>query len=382
LNTLSRFNSLTMPTSASNMSRTSFHALRVQSISPETSEAVVVTLDVPENLRETFAFIQGQYLTLRQTIDGQDLRRSYSICAGVDEGKLRVGVRHVPGGVFSTWMNQSLRVGDTLQVMPPQGRFYAPLEPTQSRHHVGIAGGSGITPVLSILRTVLAREPLSRCTLIYGNRQLRSTMFKEALEDLKNQYLQRLALHYVFSDEPTDVDLSSGVLNREKIAAFLASVVPADSIDAVYVCGPYQMNDEAEWALREAGVAQERIHIERFGVAPTSVSAQREKLSRHDTQPHAVNAAQVVLVRDGMRHVLDYSAEQASVLDCASAAGLDVPFSCTSGVCGTCRAKVIEGEMRMTRNFALSDAEVAAGFVLACQAQPISARVVLSYDER
>ncbi len=364
------------------MSRTSFHALRVQSISPETSEAVVVTLDVPENLRETFAFIQGQYLTLRQTIDGQDLRRSYSICAGVDEGKLRVGVRHVPGGVFSTWMNQSLRVGDTLQVMPPQGRFYAPLEPTQSRHHVGIAGGSGITPVLSILRTVLAREPLSRCTLIYGNRQLRSTMFKEALEDLKNQYLQRLALHYVFSDEPTDVDLSSGVLNREKIAAFLASVVPADSIDAVYVCGPYQMNDEAEWALREAGVAQERIHIERFGVAPTSVSAQREKLSRHDTQPHAVNAAQVVLVRDGMRHVLDYSAEQASVLDCASAAGLDVPFSCTSGVCGTCRAKVIEGEMRMTRNFALSDAEVAAGFVLACQAQPISARVVLSYDER
>ena len=178
------------------------------------------------------------------------------------------------------------------------------------------------------------------------------------------------------------MDLSSGVLNREKIAAFLASVVPADSIDAVYVCGPYQMNDEAEWALREAGVAQERIHIERFGVAPTSVSAQREKLSRHDTQPHAVNAAQVVLVRDGMRHVLDYSAEHASVLDCASAAGLDVPFSCTSGVCGTCRAKVIEGEMRMTRNFALSDAEVAAGFVLACQAQPISARVVLSYDER
>jgi ring-1,2-phenylacetyl-CoA epoxidase subunit PaaE len=354
-----------------------FHDLKVRRIDPDTAEAVVVTFDVPEPLRETYAFTQGQYLTLRKTIDGQDLRRSYSICAGVDDGELRVGVRKVAGGVFSNWINASLQPGDTIAVMAPQGRFFVPLEPAARRHHVGIAGGSGITPILSILKTVLAREPLSRCTLVYGNRMLKSTMFKEELEDLKNRCMTRLVLHHVFSDEPTDAPLNMGLMNRDKIGEFLRAVLPPQGIDHVYVCGPYTMNDEAEAALLAAGVPEDRIHIERFGVAPQAGGA-----VVHQAQPGDAESARIVIVRDGLRREIEFQKDQPSILDAASAAGLEVPFSCTSGVCGTCRAKLVEGEVRMERNFALDKAEVAAGFVLTCQAHPVSERVVLSFDER
>jgi ring-1,2-phenylacetyl-CoA epoxidase subunit PaaE len=354
-----------------------FHDLTVRRIEPDTAEAVVVSFDVPEPLRETYAFTQGQYLTLRKDIEGQDLRRSYSICAAVDDGELRVGVRKVAGGVFSNWINERLKPGDTIAVMAPQGRFFVPLDAAARRHHVGIAGGSGITPILSILKTVLQREPHSRCSLIYGNRMLRSTMFKEELEDLKNRYLTRLALHHVFSDEPTDAPLNMGLMNRDKIGEFLSSVVPGSSIDHAYVCGPYTMNDEAEAALLAAGVAEDRIHIERFGVAPQAGGA-----VMHQAQPGDAEAAKIVIVRDGMRREIDFQKDQPSILDAASAAGLEVPFSCTSGVCGTCRAKLIEGEVRMERNFALDKAEVANGFVLTCQAHPLTERVVLSFDER
>ena len=248
-----------------------FHPLRVRAVQPDTAEAVVVTFEVPEDLRPVFGFTQGQYLTLRKEIDGQDLRRSYSICAGVDDGELRVGVRKVKGGAFSNWINEHLKPGDTISVMAPQGRFFVPIEPQARRHHVGIAGGSGITPILSIMKTVLAREPLSRFTLIYGNRQLRSTMFKEEIEDLKNRYMTRLSLQLVFSDEHTDVPINVGLMNREKIAEFLQGLVPPGSIDHVYICGPFQMNDEAEAALLEAGVPEERIHIERFGLAQSFI---------------------------------------------------------------------------------------------------------------
>ena len=359
------------------MSTPLFHDLTVRRIDPDTSEAVIVTFDVPPDLREVFGFTQGQYLTLRKTIDGEDLRRSYSICAGIDDGELRVGVRKVKGGQFSNWINQHLQPGDRIAVMAPQGRFFVPIEPDRRRHHVGIAGGSGITPILSIMKTVLAREPRSIFTLIYGNRALKSTMFKEELEDLKNAYLTRLALHHVFSDEPTDVPLNHGLTDRAKIGEFLASVVPAPSIDHVYVCGPYQMNDEAEAALLAAGVPEDRIHIERFGVAPQAGGA-----IVHQAQPGDAETATIVIVRDGLKREIQFHKEQPSILDAASGAGLEVPFSCTSGVCGTCRAKLIEGEVRMERNFALDQAEVANGFVLTCQAHPTTERVVLSFDER
>jgi ring-1,2-phenylacetyl-CoA epoxidase subunit PaaE len=356
-----------------------FHPLRVRAIEPDTQEAVVVSFEVPAELRETFGFTQGQYLTLRHEINGQDLRRSYSICAGVDDGELRVGVRKVKGGVFSNWINSDLRVGDSLQVMAPQGRFFVALVPDARRHHVGIAGGSGITPILSIMKTVLAREPQSQFTLIYGNRTLQSTMFKEEIEDLKNRYLTRLVLHHVFSDEPTDAPLNMGLMNQAKLAEFLTSVVPATSIAHAYVCGPYQMNDEAEAALLAAGLGESQIHIERFGVAPQAAGAGAVV---HEALPGDAEQAKVVIIRDGLRREIDFNKQQPSILDAASAAGLEVPFSCTSGVCGTCRAKLIEGQVRMQRNFALDKADVAAGFVLTCQAHPTTERVVLSFDER
>jgi len=357
-----------------------FHPLRVRAIQPDTSEAVIVSFDVPEDLRSVFGFTQGQYLTLRKEIEGQDMRRSYSICAGVDDGELRVGVRKVKGGVFSNWINAHLQPGDTISVMAPQGRFFVPLAPEEQRHHLGIAGGSGITPILSIMKTVLAREPASRFTLIYGNRLLKSTMFKEEIEDLKNRYLTRVVLHHVFSDEHTDAPISMGVLDREKIGDFLRTLVPAWRIDHAYVCGPFQMNDEAEAALRAAGVPESAIHIERFGVAQQS--AKQVGAVVHEARPGDAEQARIVIVRDGLRREIEFRRDQPSILDCASAAGLEVPYSCTSGVCGTCRAKVVEGDVRMERNFALDKDEVAAGFVLTCQAHPMTERVVLSFDER
>lgn len=367
-----------------------FHPLRVQAIEPDTAEAVIVSFAVPPALRATFGFTQGQYLTLRHTIDGQDLRRSYSVCEGVDDVELlnvlRVGVRKVRGGVFSNWIHAELKVGDTLQVMAPQGRFFVPIEPGARRHHLGIAGGSGITPILSILKTVLAREPKSRCTLIYGNRALASTMFKEELEDLKNRYLTRLVLHHVFSDEHTDAPLNHGLMNRAKLGEFLRTLVPAAAIDHAYICGPFQMNDEAEAALLAAGVAEDRVHIERFGVAlpaaGSSDAAAAVGAIVHEAQPGDAEQARVTIIRDGFSREILFRRDQPSILDCASAAGLEVPFSCTSGVCGTCRAKVIEGAVRMERNFALDKAEVAAGYVLTCQAHPLTERVVLSFDAR
>jgi len=377
-----------------------FHPLRVRRIEPDTAEAVIVTFEVPPELRDVFGFTQGQYLTLRREVAGQDLRRSYSICAGVDDGELRVGVRKVAGGVFSHWINESLRPGDSLHVMAPQGRFFVPIDARSHRQYLGIAGGSGITPILSIMKTVLGREPHARFTLLYGNRALRSTMFKEELEDLKNKYLARLVLHHVFSDERADAldgpqppegeaglgaarrpaALNHGVLNRDKIGEFLGTLVPARQIDHAFVCGPYQMNDEAEAALLAAGVPEDRIHIERFGIAPQAAQAVGAVI--HQAQPGDAELAKVTIIRDGMRREIEFRRDQPSILDCASAAGLEVPFSCTSGVCGTCRAKLIEGSVRMERNFALDKAEVAAGFVLTCQAHPTSERVVLSFDER
>lgn len=362
------------------MSSPLFHPLRVRRIEPDTAEAVIVTFEVPPGLREVFGFTQGQYLTLRRDVDGQDLRRSYSICAGVDDGELRVGVRQVNGGVFSNWINAHLKPGDTIQVMAPQGRFFVPIERDTKRHYLGLAGGSGITPILSIMKTVLGREPKSRFTLIYGNRALKSTMFKEEIEDLKNKYLTRLVLHHVFSDEATDAPINHGLMNRDKIAEFLRALVPAQGVDHAFVCGPYQMNDEAEAALLAAGVSEERIHIERFGIAPQA--GQPVGAVIHQAAPGDAELAKVTIIRDGLRREIEFRRDQPSILDCASAAGLEVPFSCTSGVCGTCRAKLIEGQVRMERNFALERKEVEAGFVLTCQAHPTTERVVLSFDER
>lgn len=359
---------------------TLFYPLQVRAVRPDTAEAAIVSFEVPEALGDRFAFTQGQYLTLRAEIGGRDLRRAYSICAGVDDGELRVGVRRVAAGVFSNWVNDHLKAGDRIQVMPPQGRFFVPIDPAARRHYLGIAGGSGITPILSIMKTVLARESGSRFTLLYGNRSVQSTMFKEEIEDLKNRYFTRLVLHHVLSVEDTQAPLNTGLMDRAKIAEFLQALVPAAQIDEAFVCGPYQMNDEAEAALRAAGVAAAHIHIERFGVLPAA--ARGAAAAAPAGRARDAQSARITVVRDGLRRSFAFGPRHASLLQAAGAAGLELPFSCTSGVCGTCRAKCLDGEVRMERNFALGAEEVAAGFVLACQCRPLGDSVVLSFDER
>jgi ring-1,2-phenylacetyl-CoA epoxidase subunit PaaE len=353
---------------------THFHTLRIATRRTEAEDAVVLGFDVPPELRAAFAFDAGQHLTLRHAIGGAEQRRTYSICSAVDDPRLQIGVRRVPGGAFSTWLHGALQPGQPVDVMPPQGRFSVKADPAARRHLLLIAGGAGITPILGILRTVLAAEPRSRCTLLYGNRTAGSTMFKDALLDLKNRHLSRLAIHPVFSREPVESPLNAGRIDAAKLALVLRTLVDPVDVDAVYVCGPHAMNDEADAALRAAGIAPERIHIERFGV-PDGAAAPLQ-------QPGDAPQAQVTIVRDGLSRVVPFNAEDGNVLAAAARAGMDVPYSCKSGVCGTCRARLKSGEVRMDRNFALEPADVAAGFILTCQAHPITDEVSVSFDER
>jgi ring-1,2-phenylacetyl-CoA epoxidase subunit PaaE len=357
---------------------THFHSLRVKSITPDTDEAVIVSFDVPAALQNDFQFTQGQHLTLRTHLNGKEERRSYSICSGVDDGELRIGVRHVSGGVMSSWINQSLKAGEQIDVLPPEGRFFVPVDASLARHYLGIAGGSGITPILAIMKTVLAREPLSRFTLIYANRRQSSTMFKEELEDLKNRYLTRLTLHTVFSQEHMDSPLNSGRLTQAKLGEFLGSLIKPQNLNHIFVCGPHGFNEEADAALLAAGVPTEHIHIERFGVPVDAAGVKAKPTVQAGDAPQAM----IQIIRDGLSREIEFRTEHGNVLDAAAAAGLEVPYSCKSGVCCTCRAKLMEGKVRMDRNFALEKHEVEAGFVLTCQAHPLTERVVISFDER
>ncbi|HSM21589.1 MAG TPA: 1,2-phenylacetyl-CoA epoxidase subunit PaaE [Rubrivivax sp.] len=354
------------------MSGLHFHPLRVAAVRPDGDDARVVSFDVPAGQAATFRFEPGQYLTLRALVDGTELRRSYSICAAPGEA-LRVGVRHVPGGAFSSWLHQTLRPGDVLDVMEPQGRFGAALA-QRPRHVLAVAGGSGITPVLSILKSLLASDPKAQATLLYGNRSAASRMFMIELYDLKNRHLTRLALHPVFSREVVDSPLNAGRLDAAKVATFLRLAGP---VDEAFVCGPHAMNDEVEAALLAAGVPPGRIHVERFGIPPTAADA-----TLHAAKEGDATTARITIVRDGLTREVAFQPSDESILAAAGRAGLDVPYSCRSGVCATCRAKLLEGRVRMDRNFALEQADLDAGFVLTCQAHPLTERVVVSFDDR
>ncbi len=355
------------------MSGLHFHPLRIREVRADTDDAMVLTFEVPAELSPIFCFQPGQYLTLRHPAHAGDLRRSYSICAAEGEA-LRVGVRRVDGGAFSNWLHAAVAPGQLMEVMEPQGRFGSALSARRTSHVLGIAGGSGITPILSIIKTVLARHDGSRVTLLYGNRHASSTMFKEELEDLKNRYLTRLVLHTVFSREQVDSPLNTGRLDAQKVTSFLRLI---GSVDEAFICGPHAMNDEAEAALLAAGIAPEHVHVERFGVPP-EVAA----MVSHAAQEGDAATARISIVRDGITREIGFVEADHNILAAASRAGLDVPFSCKSGVCATCRAKLIEGQVRMERNFALEKSEVAAGFILTCQAHPLTERVIVSFDDR
>ena len=351
-----------------------FHSLKIAEVRRETPDAVSLRFDLPSELRADYAFVPGQHLALRTRLDGEEVRRSYSICSGLDDGELRVAIKKVGGGRFSSWANDQLKAGDAIDVMTPDGRFTVPVDPAHAKHYVAFAAGSGITPILSLAKTLLRREPRSRFTLVYGNRRASTSMFQEALEDLKDRHLARFALFNVFSREEQEVALFNGRIDAAKVCAFLDALIPPASIDEAFVCGPASMIDEVEAALHAAGVAAGHVHVERFGT-PGAPSAQAEPA------PDAA-LARVTFVVDGLRRDVQFRREHGSLLEAGAAAGLDLPFSCKGGMCCTCRAKLLEGQVKMRKNFALEQADLDAGFVLTCQSYPLSERVLLSFDDR
>ncbi|QTL05518.1 phenylacetate-CoA oxygenase/reductase subunit PaaK [Aquabacter sp. L1I39] len=352
-----------------------FHALTVREVRRETPEAVSITFAVPDDLAADFAFAPGQYLTLRTTIDGEEVRRSYSICSGPDDGELRVAVKQVESGVFSGWVNANLAAGDTIDVMTPTGRFGLEGDPGNGRIHVAFAAGSGITPVLSIARGVLSREPDSRFYLFYGNRTTSDILFRTELEELKDRFLGRLSVFHVLSREEQDLPVLNGHLDGEKVRLLLTAMVPAAAVDHAFVCGPTAMIDELEGTLKDLGLPPEKVHVERF------VSAYGGKPRvKPVIVPEAAPAHVASLIVDGKRRDVPV-AEGEAILDAALRAGMDLPFACKGGMCSTCRAKVVEGSAEMDLNYSLEGWELEAGFILTCQAHPTSARVVIDFDQ-
>ncbi len=400
-----------------------FHPLSVKRVSPEAAGAMAITLAVPSELRGAFAFKPGQFLTLRAVVNGESVRRSYSICSSQQQfakaGEIEVGVKPVAHGVFSNWAVK-LQAGDVLDVMPPEGRFspravaLLPISigpstetPTQaaalpaSTHRVAFAAGSGITPVLSIIASTLQGEPGSRFTLVYANQKVNTIMFNEALQDLKDTYPARLTLIHVLSRQAQDVPLLGGRLDAARVAELLRVLLPVQHIDEAFICGPEGMIDATEAALLSAGLAKERIHTERFfaadppapqasGSRPVSANPVENSVTTNNIANYSFRTSEKALfdpqfalqvVLDGKTHTLAMNVDD-KVLDVALAAGLDLPYACRGGVCCTCRARVLQGEVEMIKNFTLEQWEIDKGFVLTCQARPLTAEVTVSFDER
>jgi ring-1,2-phenylacetyl-CoA epoxidase subunit PaaE len=351
-----------------------FHKLAVNDLRRESSDAVSMTFAIPEALADDYHFAPGQYLTLRTTMDGEEVRRSYSICSGPDDGELRIAVKKVDGGAFSSWAADELKSGDQLDVMTPTGRFGVVAASEGARTYVGFAAGSGITPILSIVKGVLAREPDSRFFLFYGNRSTSGMLFREALEELKDRFMQRLSVFHVISGEEQDLPILYGRLDGEKVRALLRSLVPASDVDHVFVCGPTGMSDDIETTCRDIGIAADRIHVERF-VSEFGGKPRPKAVIAVGAPPKAMAS----LIIDGKRREVPV-AEGEAVLDAALRAGMDLPFACKGGMCSTCRAKLVEGSAEMEVNYSLEPWELKAGFILTCQARPTSERVVVDYD--
>lgn len=355
-----------------------FHPLEVTEIRKETRDAVVVTLRPRAEDEALFQFTQGQYLTFRRDFDGIELRRSYSICAGRDEGILQVGIKRVDGGAFSTWANEGLVPGARIDAMPPMGAFHTPLEAAASRHYLGFAGGSGITPLLSIIKTVLAREPKSRFTLVYANRQVSTIMFREELEDLKNLYLGRLTVLHVLESEAQEIDLFTGRVDAEKCKALFEHWIDIASVATAFICGPEPMMLAIAASLREHGLADGQIKFELFASGQPGL-AKKRAASANAAEAGAACEATVTL--DGTTRSFAMPKQGQSVLEAALAQSLDAPYACKAGVCSTCRAKVLEGEVEMLTNHALEDYEVRQGYVLTCQCYPLTDKLVVSFDQ-
>ncbi|MEO6224305.1 MAG: 2Fe-2S iron-sulfur cluster-binding protein [Sphingomicrobium sp.] len=352
-----------------------FHALRIAEVVPETADASSIRFEVPEALRERFAFRAGQHLTLRATLGGEEVRRNYSLCTAPGDGDWMVTVKRIGGGLFSNWVGDRLKAGDSIDVMPPHGSFTTDFEGSRRRHLVGIAGGSGITPVMSLIRTLLSEEPQSRFTLLYGSRDSSSIIFLEALAGLKDKHLRRLEIYHFLDGEEQDIALFNGMLSRERLDEALPALVPdAADVDGWFICGPGPMMDGAEGALLDQGIAKEKIHIERF-TADRPAGAVARQIAELQTEAEGVSVA---VTLDGRTRKVPFTA--GNILDSARNAGLPAPFACKAGVCATCRARVTSGKVEMAARYGLTDEEVADGYVLTCQSVPLGDGVAVDYD--
>jgi ring-1,2-phenylacetyl-CoA epoxidase subunit PaaE len=354
--------------------RKAFHRLRVAELTPLTDDALAITFEVPEELREDYRFRAGQHVAVISEVAGDEVRRNYSICTPEPSRTLRVAVKRLPDGVFSGYAHSLLKVGDTLDVLTPAGRFSTPLDPANAKHYAAIAAGSGIAPIISILSSALEVEPDSECTLIYGNRTTASIMFLEELQDLKNRFPTRFSFYNVLSREDQEVELFNGRIDGPKLSALLASFVAGETVDEWFLCGPMEMVDELRGVLLDHGVDAAHAHRELFHTGATPA------VRRDLAAVTAAGASEVTIVLDGRRSTLQVQRLGEPILDHALRARPDAPYACKGGVCGTCRARLLDGEVAMDQNYALEADELNAGYVLVCQSHPRSERVTLDFD--
>ena len=358
--------------------RPKFHTLKISDVRRETLDCVSVAFEVPAELQENYKFQQGQYLTLRETIGGEDIRRSYSICSGIHDNELRVAIKKVDGGTFSSWANENLIVGQEMQVMTPMGHFTSELSEANAKNYLLVAAGSGITPVMSIAKSVLKSEPKSTVTLIYGNRWFNTIIFRDELEDMKDRYLGKFRVFHVLSGEPNDIQLFYGRIDAEKCDGFGKHFIDMENINEVFVCGPEPMIRAVSEHMKTVGLPAENIHFELFA-SPGQISTAEKKVEPAKTAA-TDEVSNVSVVFDGQQLDFVMPMNGMSILDAAQRHGMDIPFSCKGGMCCTCRAKLEEGEAPMDVNYALEPGEVENGFILTCQAKPKSKRVVVNFD--
>ncbi len=354
-----------------------FHSLQIKEVKQETEDAVSITFLVPPELRDTFDFKQGQYLTIRKTLGGEEQRRNYSICSAPADGALKIGVKKVEGGLFSTYANEVLKRGDYLEVMPPMGKFHTALNPENKKNYLAFAAGSGITPMLSIIKTTLHTEPHSSFTLVYGNRTKNSILFKEELEALKDKYINRFRMYHILSREQSDAEINYGRIDAAKCALLFDKLIDVQKLDEVFLCGPEEMIFSVKDFLTGTGFPTAHIHFELFTIPGQKASqVKTEKAPVNDAGP----TSNVSVKLDGIQFDFDLSYEGQSVLDAALKRGADLPYACKGGVCCTCKAKLLEGAVVMDENWGLEPEEVAAGFILTCQAHPTTERIVVDFD--
>jgi ring-1,2-phenylacetyl-CoA epoxidase subunit PaaE len=355
-----------------------FHSLRVKKVEKETEDCVSVEFDVPEELKEVFQFKQGQNLTIKKTLNGEELRRNYSICTSPFDNKLKIAVKKAEGGIFSTWANEELEAGDYLDVLPPTGKFYTELNPSQKKNYIAFAAGSGITPILSIIKTTLVTEPKSTFTLIYGNRTKNSIIFKEELEALKDKFIDRFRIYHILSRETTDVEINNGRIDVDKLELLFRKLIDIKTCNEFFICGPEEMIFCIKGYLEGRGVANDKIHFELFTVPGEKKPEVRSQKSETIEGPKA----KVSVKLDGILFDFDLDYEGESVLDAALKQGADLPYACKGGVCTTCKAKLVEGKVSMDVNWGLEPEEVAKGYILTCQSHPQTERIVVDFDAR